>query len=147
ALDLVAVVLDHLNDHLLALNVCALALAGLLAGGDGVVELLLVDVAVVAREGVDEVLDLVEDPAFDDVAVGVADLGEGAAGGVDGDPHLDRLLEDLTLLVLVDVLVVVGAQLDLFHEPLFNVIEGHPKAPLLRGGWAAPEGRPASGWR
>src|SRR5262249_57197903 len=47
-LHLVAVVVDDLDDHALALDLVLLALGGLLAHADGVVELLLVDLAVVA---------------------------------------------------------------------------------------------------
>ena len=70
------------------------------------------------------------DPALQDVALRLAHLAEGGAGRVDADALLDGDLQDFALLVLVDVLVVVGAQLDLFHEPAFHFIEGHAKAPL-----------------
>src|SRR5262249_20683795 len=71
------------------------------------------------------VLDLLEDLALHDVAVLVAHLDQGPAGALDAHAELDGDLEDLPLLVLVDVLVVVGPQLDLVDEPLLDVFDGH----------------------
>src|SRR5262245_53909450 len=89
-LDLEAVLLDHFQNHAFALHIVLLALGALLALRDGVVELLLVNLAVVAGEGVDEVLDLAEDAGFEDVAVALANLGQRGAGGVHGDALLQR---------------------------------------------------------
>src|SRR5262249_31165005 len=93
-LDLEAVLLDHFQDHAFALDIVLLALRAFLALGDGIIELLLVDLAVVAGEGVDEVLDLAEDTAFEDVTVALANLGQRGAGGVHGDALLQRDLQD-----------------------------------------------------
>jgi hypothetical protein len=41
-------------------------------------------------------------------------------GRVNRDALLDGDLEDFALLVFVDVLVVVGAQFDLFDEPFLD---------------------------
>src|SRR5262249_4516028 len=79
-----------------------------------------------------------DDLALDDVVVGFADLAEGGPGGVDAHALLDRDLQDLALLVLVDVLVVVGAEFDLFHEPFFHFIESHERLLCGKTGARAP---------
>src|SRR5262249_7007870 len=63
--------------------------------------------------------------AFQDVAVGLADLGQRGTGAVHSDSLLKGDLEDLALLALVDVLVVVRTQFDLLDELPFHFIQGH----------------------
>src|SRR5262249_49469629 len=98
----------------------------------------LVYLAVVAGEGVEQILELRDDLALDDVVVGLADLAEGGPGGVDAHALLNRDLQDLALFVLVDVLVVVGAEFDLFHQPFFHFIESHERLFCGKTGARAP---------
>src|SRR6185437_14271678 len=93
-LDLETVLVDHFQHHALALRIVLFALRAFLALGDGVVEFLLVDLAVVAGEGVDEILDLTENAAFEDVAVALAHLGQRRARRIDGDALLQSDLQD-----------------------------------------------------
>ena len=124
-LDLVAVLVDQFEDHALAGDVVLLALSANLDQCDGVVEFLLVDLAVVAGLDLDELLDGLEGNAFEDVAIGLADLGQRGAGRVNGDALLEGNLENLALLILVDVAVIIGAKLDLLDELPFHFIQGH----------------------
>ena len=65
---------------LLALHVVLLALGPFLAIEDGVVEFLFVDLAVVAGGGVEDVLELGEDLAFQDVVLAPRTPGPGRRG-------------------------------------------------------------------
>src|SRR5262249_33902866 len=83
-------------------------------------------------------LDVGQDAALDHVAVGLADLSQSGPSGIDRDAGLQSDLEDLALLVLVDVLVVVGPQFDLFDKAFFHFIQRHESLLPRRGFWDGP---------
>ena len=139
----VARILHHVHDEFPDLAVVLLAAHGFLDGLEDGIELLAVDLCIRAGRGLELLLDELDDDALDHEVVLVADLEEGGAGAVDRDAELDGDLEDLALLDLVDVLVVVGAQLDLVDEALLDVVDRHAGSPTI----ASPDSAPQWGLR